>query len=138
MQAVTFRSKVDGWLAAVIAGGAMVSVAAVVTVAIVESLLIALALAPLILLGAALPLWVLGSTSYTFEASHLYVRSGPFRWKVALREIRRVAPTRSPWSSPALSLDRLRIEYGGRWIMVSPQDKDGFLAELERRSKVAT
>jgi hypothetical protein len=37
-------------------------------------------------------------------------------------------------TSPAFSLDRLRIEYGrGRWIMISPRDKDGFLRELEVR-----
>jgi hypothetical protein len=45
-----------------------------------------------------------------------------------------VVPTRNPLSSPALSLDRLRIEYGqGRAIMISPADKGPFLRALEER-----
>ena len=39
-----------------------------------------------------------------------------------------VTETRNPLSSPALSLDRLRIRYGAdKHIMVSPDDKTGFL-----------
>jgi hypothetical protein len=136
MQAITFRSKIDRWLAAVIVGAAIASLGTVVAVAIAASLLLALTLGPLIfLIAGALPLWVLTATSYTLDASDLHVRSGPFRWKVPLREIRGIAPTRSALSSPALSLDRLRIDFGGRWIMVSPDDKDRFLAELRQRSQ---
>jgi hypothetical protein len=51
-----------------------------------------------------------------------------------MRDIRTVTPTRNPLSSPALSLDRLRIDYGrGRRIMVSPRDPGAFLRELRRR-----
>ncbi len=136
MQAITFRSKIDRWLAAVIVGAAIASLGTVVAVAIGASLLLAWTLGPLIfLIAGALPLWVLTATSYTLDASDLHVRSGPFRWKVPLREIRGIAPTRSALSSPALSLDRLRIDFGGRWIMVSPDDKDRFLAELRQRSQ---
>ena len=51
-----------------------------------------------------------------------------------------IRPTRNPLSSPALSLDRLRIDYGsGRSIMVSPEDKDKFIGDIEdaRRSVAA-
>lgn len=42
--------------------------------------------------------------------------------------------TSNPLASPALSLDRLKIEYGqGHWIMISPRDREGFLRELESR-----
>ena len=48
--------------------------------------------------------------------------------------IREVRPTTNPLSAPALSLDRLRIDYeeGGRVrsLLVSPKDKEGFLQEL--------
>lgn len=53
--------------------------------------------------------------------------------RVPLREIRLVRSTRNPLSSPALSLDRLRIEYGRRAIMISPDDKARFLEELQKR-----
>jgi len=62
----------------------------------------------------------------------LLVRSGPFRWRVPIADIVRITPTTNALSSPALSLDRLRIEYGrGSAIMISPRDKDQFLRDLE-------
>ena len=64
----------------------------------------------------------------------LLVRSGPFRWRVPLGQIHSVTPTRNPLSSPALSLDRLRIEYGdGKWILISPRERERFLEALEAR-----
>jgi hypothetical protein len=47
-----------------------------------------------------------------------------------------VESTRNPASSPALSLDRLLIRYGGgSEIMVSPADKAGFMAAIKKRTK---
>lgn len=86
-----------------------------------------------------MPLWVLTSTRYTLTATDLHVASGPFRWSVPLRDVRAVTPTRNPLSSPALSLDRLRIDYGRRrWLMISPIDKEGLVRELEARRATAS
>jgi hypothetical protein len=85
-------------------------------------------------LAILLPLfiWTLLSTSYTIDSTSLIVRSGPFRWTISLREIRSVTPTRDARSAPALSLERLRIEYGAdRSLMVSPSDRDAFIRDLE-------
>ena len=73
------------------------------------------------------------TTDYTFGDEYLRVRSGPLRMRVALDQIRSASPTRNPLSSPACSLDRLRIAYGKRSVMISPLDKAGFLAELRLR-----
>ncbi|MDY6982470.1 MAG: PH domain-containing protein [Pseudomonadota bacterium] len=89
----------------------------------------ALAIPALLALG--LPLWLLFSTGYTLDATELRVKSGPFSWKVPLAGIHSVKPTRNPLSSPALSLDRLKIEHARGWLMISPADKEGFLRELE-------
>jgi hypothetical protein len=41
---------------------------------------------------------------------------------------------RDPGTGPALSLDRLRIEYGsGRALMISPAEKQRFLRDLAAR-----
>jgi hypothetical protein len=62
------------------------------------------------------------------------VRSGQLRWRVPLAAIQAVHPTRSPLSAPALSLDRLRVEYrvNGRQkqIVISPADRAGFYDSL--------
>jgi Bacterial PH domain len=79
-------------------------------------------------------LWVLLVTHYTIDGTTLAVRSGPFRWVIALREIRAVTATRDPKTGPALSLERLRIEHAdGAALLVSPRDMAAFLADLRAR-----
>lgn len=131
---MTFHSKVDGWLLVAVlasaAGCLAAGAAAMLTAPPGTASLIAL----LLLLVSAFPVWILGATYYVLTAEELLVRSGPFRWRIPVREIRAITPTRNPLSSPALSLDRLRIEYGSsKWIMISPRDREGFLRELDRR-----
>jgi hypothetical protein len=135
---VTFRSKVDWWLATVLLAAATASLIAVAMVAKLQSPLAALAVSPLLLLTVGLPMWVLWATCYGIDGSDLHIRSGPFAWRVPLRDIQAITPTRNPLSSPALSLDRLRLDVAGkRSIMVSPRDKQRFIAELRKRMPAA-
>jgi hypothetical protein len=130
-----FLSKRDWWLTAIVWGG----VATMLLPSLLQprsanptaGFMLFAVLIPTI--GALFMLWVLYGTSYTFAGDLLVIRSGPFRFRVTLTEVRSVEPTRSPLSSPACSLDRLLIRYGVRQIMVSPADKAGFLAELQMR-----
>jgi hypothetical protein len=47
--------------------------------------------------------------------------------------VRAIGPTRNALSSPALSLDRLRIEYSHSLaVMVSPDDEEGVSVRSER------
>jgi len=74
---------------------------------------------------------IMRTTYYAIEGETLLIRSGFVRWRVAIREIRSIEPTRSLMSSPALSLDRLRIAYGGwKAVMVSPEHKERFIEAL--------
>jgi hypothetical protein len=94
-----------------------------------------LALGFAVVVGVVLPAWMLLATDYRVERDDCRVRSGPFRWTIPVSEIQSVRPTRNPRSSPALSLDRLEITYGGgRRLLVSPLDKDGFLSAIEKSS----
>ena len=135
--AKTYRSKIDTWLMFVLVAAMAAASISVVTALSARGSAGWWALFPA-LIGIGLPLWVLTSTYYRFEDDVLIVRSGPFRWRVPVAKIKAVQATSNPLSSPALSLDRLRIEYGnGRSIMISPAEKEEFLADLERsrRSK---
>lgn len=126
-----YRSKVDTWLA-----GVMVAAAVVVLIAGLFMVLGSVPakwfiVPPMVLLGVVLPLWLLVGTDYRIADQHLLIRSGPFRWRIPLREIRSVRPTRDARSSPALSLDRLLIMYGrDKSCLISPTDKERFLNEL--------
>ena len=74
--------------------------------------------------------WLLRSTYYEIDGDDLRVVCGPFRKRIPVGDIASVEPSRSVWSSPALSLDRLRIRYGDKSILVSPADKRGFIDAL--------
>lgn len=127
-----FESRRDGWLI-------------VVLVATVAGLLLAgwsglrdangdierWIVATASLLAAGLIVWLERATYYLVGGSELRIVSGPFRWRIPLSEIDSVRPSRALWSSPALSLDRLRIDYAGkRWVLVSPQESQAFIAAL--------
>jgi hypothetical protein len=82
----------------------------------------------------AFMLWIYYGTWYELTDTHLLIRSGPLRVTISLATIESVEPTRSPLSSPALSLDRLRIRYDRYgFTMISPEHRDRFMAELMRR-----
>ena len=85
------------------------------------------------LCGLGFCLWTLLGTYYTLDAKTLTAYSGPFHWVVELRDIHSVRSTRDARSGPALSFDRLRVEFGaGRVLVISPREKVEFLADLTR------
>lgn len=129
-----YRSKIDGWLLIVLVTAMAASgfgALQAISVGAPAGVWMAAAIA---VIGVGLPLWILVATHYRFEARDLIVRSGPFRWRIRISEIAEVVPTSNPISSPALSLDRLKITFGaGRTLLVSPCDKEVFRREIERR-----
>lgn len=131
-QAQVFPSRIDAWLAVVLLLAMAAALASVFVSAGAGTLVGWTAAVFTALIGIGLPLWLLLATRYTLQGDALLVQSGPFRWRVPLAEIRSVTPTNNPLSSPALSLQRLRIDYGrGRWLMISPRDREQFLQALE-------
>ena len=129
-----FPSKIDTWLLALVALSVCIALVAAVTVVLQAQDIAALSAAAVaVLLGAFFPVWLFATTNYRVTDEECIVRSGPFRWHIALRDIQEVRPTRNPLSSPALSLDRLEIRYAaGRKLMVSPRDRAGFLTAIGR------
>ncbi len=129
-----FNSKVDGWLIPVV----VIAIAGMLTafVAVVTDdtpLWLKLVVSFTSVLFCGLLFAVLMSTYYIVADGVLRIVSGPFRWKVAISDIVEITPTRNPLSSPALSLDRLKITYGkSRFVLVSPADKDGFNRAIEQ------
>ena len=130
-----FRSKIDAWILVVL----VIAMAGLMSTFVVvmsgpsagrELLIVTL----LSVFGVALILSVLMGTHYTVADGEIRIVSGPFRWTVRVAEILDIQDSRNPLSSPALSLDRLRITYGhGKYVLVSPADKDGFLKAIEQQ-----
>ena len=128
-----FPSKRDAWLTVVLWIAAATCLASGTAALAAEPSFGGIVLLVVLADVAALMLWILYGTSYTFAGELLDIRSGPFRFKVPVADVVSVEPTRNPLSSPACSLDRLLIRYGTRRIMVSPKDRSAFLDALARR-----
>ena len=89
----------------------------------------------LLLIAVCFVVWIYRATYYEVNGNQLYIRSGPFTWHIATDEIHSVLPSGSMLSSPALSLDRVEIQYGQRRsILVSPAHRSAFLEALAKAS----
>jgi hypothetical protein len=136
-----YRSKADAWLVTALClaiAGSLGAAYAMLSSASMSATPLAMA-AVSISIGSGLPAWLLLSTRYTLEARQLVVQSGPFCWRIDYAEIEAITPTSNPSSSPALSLDRLRIDYGrGKMLMISPRDRSNFLLAIEAKRHGAT
>jgi hypothetical protein len=134
-----FPSRRDLWIVIVIWFSiAMLLVGARVMLGAPGHLIVRIGIAALMLAMGGFSLWVTYGTGYTVTAKELHVRSGPFRYRVPLADIVSITPSNNPLSSPAVSLDRLRIAYRDasgreRTLLVSPEDKAGFLAAIATR-----
>ncbi len=127
-----FKSKVDRWLFLLLVASIVIDIAAMLFIAVsVRDPLIAGVSIIVLLATAVLIVWILVGTHYTVDKEILRIVSGPLRFKVRLVDINFVTATRNPLSSPALSLDRLLINYGNnRKVMVSPGDKRRFMKAI--------
>jgi len=129
-----FSSKVDGWLIPIMVLSVGGLVAAFIAVLIEPAPWpIQLLLGVVTVVVTLLLLSVFRNTHYTVAGDSLRIVSGPFKWNIAVTDIGDIVPSRNPLSSPALSIDRLRISLGKRkFILVSPEDKDGFIRAIEQ------
>jgi hypothetical protein len=130
---MVFRAKVSIPLLLASGGSVAAAAAAVVLTQTQRGFTAAAVIATILVIVAfALIASLFFGTYYRIDGATLIVRSGPFRWDVPIRQIESITPTHNPQSAPAPSLDRLRIDYGGRTIMVSPKEKEAFVRALQR------
>ena len=74
--------------------------------------------------------WPVFNTKYTIKAGQLTIRCLFLRWSIPLSDIQKVSVTNNSVASPALSLDRLKIDYlkdgKAKFILVAPRNKAKF------------
>jgi len=133
---MTYATKVDWWLALLVAA----AVASGPVIGFVtapnpeEGLRVALYVAIFALSALAVIFLLAWPVHYQMQERELVVRSGLLRWKIPYERITRVRRTRKPLSSPAWSLDRLQIDWGGDTILISPKDQERFPDDLAART----
>lgn len=127
----TFRSNVDGWFIALAAVVIAVGIAGAIAAATAGTRLLPVIVA---IPAIALVIWIWRSTRYVITDTSLQVRSALLNVAVPLRDITRLRRTSTALSAPALSLDRLAVEYGGGAIVISPAERDQFVAAITSRN----
>lgn len=131
---MVYRSKKDLWLFGLVWGAVLAPLAVGLFNLLAGNAEVGWTLLRTGVVVAAAVLLTTFPLNYEIDGSELVARSGLMRWRVPLNSIQEVSPSRNPASSPAWSLDRLRVEYvkGGsaRTLYVSPEDKAAFLFDL--------
>ena len=127
-----FRSKIDWWLFLILLSipGSQIAIGWTKFAAgsPPASFWIAVAV-PVLLVIAFFPI------RYVIEGGTVSVQCGLIGWEYTafpVKDVQSVRSTHNSLSSPALSLDRLRVDLGFREILISPKDKAGFLRALEK------
>lgn len=132
----TFRSAVDRWLIVLLVATVAVPIVFVVAPPAGAGNILAARLIVVVttVLMALFFGTFLSGTEYVLRARDLYVHAGPLKWTIRYDTIRAVEWTHTLVSAPANSLKRLRVRYGTYgWIVISPEDRDVFVAALARR-----
>jgi hypothetical protein len=128
----TFPSRVDAWLAGLVivtVGLALFQAISVYSRSPTESLISLGVIAFLLVLGRLVGY----PCEYTLTPTHLLIRFGVLQRRIAYDEITSVEPSCSVWSAPALSLRRVKVSYAGGFQLVSPKDREHFIASLRQR-----
>ena len=138
---IIYRSKKDSWLVLIIALVGLVLAGATTYQLFANGishppawiLLLSFLFFLAIILVFAYPV------SYEITPPDLLIRSGLTRSRITLSSIEAVQPTRNPASSPALSLDRVQIDYKKKgeltFTLISPENKKDFLNELVQKTE---
>ena len=132
-----FRSKIDWWLLLifiVITANIVIKIYEANNLYSLASNFPHLIIYSLVIFIIWLPIF---NTYYVVENNTLVIKSLVFRWKINLNDITQIEPTHNPLSSPALSLDRLKIYYMKNekiaTVMISPKNKEAFLQAINKR-----
>jgi hypothetical protein len=132
-----YRSKVDWWLVPILCLPPLAVIVVCVALLIAGNTsalpwsIVAVLFVFGIYFGLVFPL------RYGLDDSCLLVRFGVCRQRIPLADISEVHPTHNPLSSPALSLNRLHVQYGKglfKAVLISPADRNRFLDDLARKA----
>lgn len=136
MNGPSYPSKVDAWLVAVVAAAVGFTLLQGVWLRSISpsGSAVAFGVAAFVVLLLRL---VAVPCRYTLEPDHLLIQAGITYRRIAYRDITAIAPSNNPLSSPALSLQRVKVAYKGGFLLVSPRERERFIQELRGRVAAA-
>lgn len=129
-----YKSKIDRWLIIVLAISSLFLLALIYSnfdiQTLYEDLFFLVLLSSLTLL-----IWLpIPTTYYVVDSEILKIHSIFLKWEIPLNSIQKIEQTSDSLSAPALSLDRMKIEYIKegmcKSVMVSPRHKADFIKQI--------
>ena len=133
MGITVYRSKVDGWLMAIIIYVMAISIWSFIAFdwnSVVTQCAVAVSVLLFILV-----LYLLFSIRYIIAGNVLTVKCGSlYKRMYDINKIKSIKPTCNPLSSPAASLDRLEIKFidSRNVLLISPKNKQSFVDHICR------
>lgn len=126
---LNFQSKKDIWLAVLIWSVIILIFFMMITEQNIVVYIVGI-------LNNALLLWLWFGTNYKIDDEDLIVRSGPFKSTIDIKSIKKLRATKTLLAGPALSIDRIEIQYK-RYdsVIVSPKEKNKFIESLLSKNK---
>lgn len=84
--------------------------------------------------------WPVLNTRYIIQEDTLTIHCLFLKWNIPLANIQKMTPSHDSIASPALSLDRLKIEYikegEHKQILVSPRNRQAFIEAVQTKQLV--
>jgi hypothetical protein len=84
--------------------------------------------------------WPAFNTRYIIQDGTLIIHCLFLTWNIPLADIQKITPSHDSIASPALSLDRLKIEYikegEDKQILVSPRNRQAFIDAVKTKQLI--
>ena len=75
------------------------------------------------------------NTRYIIEGNQLQISYGPIKKTIVIQDIKFIRKTKNPFVAPALSMNRVEINYGKySTVQVSPKEIEKFVSELQKKN----
>jgi hypothetical protein len=131
---MAYKSKKDIWIIVVIVASIIITLFAGASLILFAPGIWDRFIGMIVLLAALVPVLLTTPVSYTIDSQSIHIRGGWTNWTIPIKRILAIRPARNWIASPALSRDRLEIEYivGKRTslLSISPERTRQFLEEL--------
>lgn len=81
-------------------------------------------------------IWIWFGTGYIIENDKLFFKFGPIKSHINIKEIKTIRKVKSPFTAPALAINRIRITYGNltEVVDVSPKQEKEFIEVLLKKN----
>jgi hypothetical protein len=80
-------------------------------------------------------IWIWFKTGYIIADNILKIQYGPFKKIIKIDDIHSIRKTRNPFTDPALSMDKIEINYARfKTIAISPKNKHEFVRQLLKQN----